>query len=113
MARKNALHDSAPYQVQSLIAELGNNLKTARLHRNLSLQEVADKIGVSRNLVSAAEKGNLSSSISLYVALLWAYDLQDEVKELANPLKDEVGLNLNRLKHPQRTNKKKDLDNDF
>lgn len=113
MAKKNILNESIPYQVEQFIRELGQNLKTARLRRNLSLQSVAEKIGVSRNLVSAAEKGNLTSSISLYIALLWTYDLQNTAKDVANPLKDEVGLQLARLKEPKRSRERKGIDNDF
>lgn len=113
MGRKNYLQESIPYQVKDLIEELGRNLKTARLLRKLTLQEVADKIGVSRNLVAAAEKGSLSSSISLYISLLWVYDLQNSVSELATPLKDDVGLALNQLRLPKRSRARKELDNDF
>ncbi|MBR2299989.1 MAG: helix-turn-helix domain-containing protein [Alphaproteobacteria bacterium] len=113
MAKKNMLNESIPYQVESFIRELGQNLKTARLRRNLSIQSVADKIGVSRNLVAAAEKGSLTSSISLYIALLWAYDLQSTATDIANPLKDEVGLQLARLKEPKKSRTIKGLDNDF
>lgn len=113
MGRKNLLQESIPYQAQNLIEELGRNLKTARLRRNLTLQEVADKIGVSRNLVAAAERGSLSSSISLYITLLWVYDLQSNVSKLADPNKDDVGLSLSQLRLPKRSRERKELDNEF
>ncbi len=113
MSKNNTLYNGIPLQVENVIKMLGQNLKTARLRRNLSIQSVADKIGVSRNLVAAAEKGSVSSSISLYIALLWVYDLQDTVKDLANPLKDEVGLQLAKLKEPKKSREVMEIDNDF
>ena len=114
MTRKNALQDALPHQVRELIEQLGRNLKTARLNRNLSRQEVAEKLGVSRNLVAAAEQGNTGSSIALYTALLWIYDLQEPLKELASPQHDEVGQMLSELRNPRhRVSHRKELDNDF
>lgn len=114
MPRKNALQDALPHQVHELIEQLGSNLKKARLNRNLSRQEVAEKLGVSRNLIAAAEQGSARSSIALYTALLWLYDLHASLKELAAPQLDEVGLMLRDLKTPrQRASRRKELDNDF
>jgi hypothetical protein len=38
-------------------------------------QQVADKTGTGRRAVMEAEKGRPGASMSVYLALLWAYDL--------------------------------------
>lgn len=48
MARKNILTTHPPYAVEKALKRLGMNLRTARLRRNLTLEEVAVKIGAGR-----------------------------------------------------------------
>ena len=73
MARKNLLTSSPPYAVEQAIHRLGANLRTARLRRNLSVEDVAQKIGTGRRAVMEAEKGKASTSAAVYLALLRAY----------------------------------------
>ena len=44
-------------------------LRTARLRRNLTIQDVADKIGTGPRAVADTEKGKSSTGIVVYVAL--------------------------------------------
>ena len=46
MVARNPLLSAPPYQVEQALKRLGANLRTARLRRNLSIQEIAEKIGV-------------------------------------------------------------------
>lgn len=68
---------------------------------------------MSRNLITAAEKGNPSSSIALYITLLWAYDLIGSMKNIADPLSDKVGLRWVELREPKRVRAQKGISNDF
>ncbi|MFC1796642.1 helix-turn-helix domain-containing protein [Pseudomonadota bacterium] len=111
MTAKNLLIQAPPYAVEKAINRLGGNLRTARLRRNLTIKDVAEKIGTGPRAVSGAEKGKISTSIAVYTALLWAYDLLSPMEELADPALDEEGLNLSHLK--ERARAKKGLDNAF
>jgi transcriptional regulator with XRE-family HTH domain len=111
MTAKNTLIQAPPYAVEKAIKRLGTNLRTARLRRNLTIEDVAQKIGTGPRAVSDAEKGKISTSIAVYTALLWAYDLLSPMEELADPALDEEGLNLSLLK--QRARAKEGLDNEF
>ena len=113
MVQKNILYETPPYAVENTISLLAKNLKTARLRRNLTLKEVAEKIGTGVKVIHDAEQGKTTTSIVVYFALLWAYDLLQETENLANPLKDETGLRLMESNAPRRSKKKKVLDNDF
>lgn len=113
MTARNALLTAPPYPVESALKTLGRNLRTARLRRNLTIQEVANKIGTGTRAVSDAEKGKASTSAAVYVALLWAYDLHVPFTALADPLSDEEGSALARAGERERARTKGELDNDF
>ena len=57
-----------------------------------------------------AEKGKPSTSIGVYAALLWAYDLLTPLSDLANPNTDEQGLTLASTKEKTRVRKSKGLE---
>lgn len=113
MTARNTLIQAPPYPVERAIKSLGANLRTARLRRNLTIEEVGDKIGTGPRAVADAEKGKVSTGIAVYTALLWAYDLLGPMKELANPALDEEGLSLSLSKERTRARKKEGLDDDF
>ncbi len=113
MTRKNILTSVPPYAVEQTLHRLGTNLRTARLRRNLTIENVAEKIGTGRRAVMAAEKGKGSTSSAVYVALLWAYDLLDQIRDVADPSFDEEGLNLSLSKERVRARVKEGLDNEF
>jgi len=113
MARKNTLTSSPPYAVEQTLKRLGTNLRTARLRRNLTIEDVAEKIGTGRRAVMDAEKGKGSASAAVYTALLWAYDLLEPMNELADPALDEEGMSLSLSKDRTRARAKEGLDSDF
>lgn len=102
MKARNPLLGATPYQVETALKELGTDLKTARLRRNLTIEEVAQKIGTSRFTVADAEKGKPSTGVAVYAAMLWAYGLIDRLTDLADPSKDEEGMRLALAREPAR-----------
>ena len=113
MTAKNTLIQAPPYAVEQAIRRLGSNLRTARLHRNLTIEEVGEKIGTGPRAVSDAEKGKVSTSIAVYTALLWVYGLLVPMEELADPALDEEGLSLSLSKERARARVAEGLDDDF
>ena len=113
MSTRNALTTTPPYPVEQTIRQIGANLRTARLRRNLSVEQVAEKIGAGSRAIRAAEQGRVSTGVGVYIALLWAYDLLDPAMELADPGKDETGLSYLRGKERNRARNLNTLDNDF
>jgi transcriptional regulator with XRE-family HTH domain len=113
MARKNILTDTPPYAVEQALKRLGANLRTARLRRNLTIEDVAEKIGTGRHAIIAAEKGKPSTSVAVYTALLWAYDLLDPIEMLADLALDDEGLALSMRRERARPKKPRELDSDF
>ena len=113
MAKKNPLLTTPPYAVEQTLKTLGANLRTARLRRNLTIQDVADKIGTGPRAVSDAEKGKLSTGIAVYAAMLWTFDLIGQMEELADPAKDKEGQALALSREPARARQSGEIDNDF
>jgi len=116
MRKKTPLFDNPPYAVEQSLARLGADLRTARVRRNLTIADVAEKIGAGVRAVADAEKGKVSSSAGVYVALLWAYDLLNQMDTLADPTHDREGLQLAQSREKTRARSKRakgQLDNDF
>jgi transcriptional regulator with XRE-family HTH domain len=112
MTTRNRLLQAPPYPVERALSRLGANLRTARIRRKLTIDEVAAKIGTGRRAIMDAEKGKASSAVAVYAALLWAYDLLEPVSDLANPSKDEQGLALASARKKTRVRKSGELDSD-
>lgn len=111
MAAKNSLTTTPPYPVEDAIKTLGANLRTARLRRGLTMQEIGEKIGAGTRAVADAEKGKPSTAIAVYVGLLWALDLIEQMQDVAAPENDKEGLALSMSR--QRARRREELDNDF
>ncbi len=113
MVARSKLLEAPPYSVEQALNRLGDNLRTARIRRNYTIEEVAQKVGTGRRAVMDAEKGKASTGIGVYAALLWVYDLLQPLEDLANPAKDEQGLAFAAAKEKTRARKTRGLDNDF
>jgi DNA-binding XRE family transcriptional regulator len=111
MAKSNNLLKAMPVRMEAALMNFGKNLKTARSRRGLSARAVADKIGLDQRSVLDAEKGKPTTSIATYIALLWVYDMLNDIKNVADPLNDINGMRLEAAR--KRKPVKPELDNDF
>ena len=85
---------------------VGEQIKLARLRRNLSVVQVAERATCSPLTVSRIEKGTPTVAIGIYLRVLYALQLDDDILFLAQ--KDEMGRALQdlALKHRERASKK-------
>lgn len=113
MATKNQLIDAPPYPVHQALKGLGENLRTARLRRNMTIENVAARIGTGPRAIMDAEKGKPSTGIVVYTALLWLYGLLAPFENLADPAQDKEGLARESAKGRTRARKSGGLDSDF
>ncbi|MDN4052258.1 helix-turn-helix domain-containing protein [Massilia sp. YIM B02763] len=111
----NTLHKNSntPRQVSDALTALGINIRTARVRRRLTQDELAMKCDITRKTVYAIEKGAQGPSIGSVLSVLWALGLLDSVKALADPDADEHGKILEAATRPERVRAYKVLDNDF
>ena len=85
---------------------MGNNIRIARLRRNLSTTLICDRAGISRPTLMRVEKGSPDVSIGIYAAVLNAIGNNDV--EFCNIMKeDKLGRTLQDLniKTPRRARK--------
>lgn len=104
---KSTMGNRLPVKLSEKMQVVGEQLRFARLRRNLSIAQIADRATVSELSVSRVEKGLPSVSIGIYLRVLYALQLEDDILLLAQ--KDEMGHTLQdlSLKHRQRASKKK------
>ena len=80
---------------------MGEQIKFARLRRNLSAELVSERAGISRASLWNMEKGSLSVAIGIYAAVLHALNNMD--KDLLLVAKDDVmGRRMQDLNLPVR-----------
>lgn len=113
MSNKSSITEAPPAAVAEEIKRLGRNIRTARLRRELRIQDVADRIGASRYTVSDLERGKPGTSIAAYAGALWALGLLEQMSDVADPDRDEEGKVLESARSPKEARRRKKLDNDF
>jgi hypothetical protein len=113
MSKKNAITTAPPFEVEQTLKILGANLRTARLARNLSIEAAAAKIGVGYRAVATAEAGKATTAVGVYLSLLWAYDLLEQARGLADPARDAWVQRAAQMRKRAYPSNKGALDNDF
>ena len=74
-------------KIQRLLTEMGENIKLARLRRDISADLLAERAGISRATLHNVEKGSPSVAIGIYAAVLQALRLENDLLLVA---KDDV-----------------------
>lgn len=90
----------------SILELFGENIRLARLRRNISSSLQAERAGISRPTLTMIEKGAPSVSFGKYIQVLVSLGLEKDILRVAAD--DELGRTLQDLKLPtrQRASKK-------
>jgi transcriptional regulator with XRE-family HTH domain len=64
---------------ERLLADLGENLRLARLRRKLSAEQVAERAGVSRSTLHLMENGSAGTSLGKLVQVLAVLGLEQDL----------------------------------
>lgn len=92
---KQAAYNIMP-ATENILKTLGEQIKLARLRRNLTAELVAERAGISRSSLWKVESGNPAVGIGIYAAVLHALNNMD--KDLLLVAKDdEMGRKLQDL----------------
>ena len=81
---------------QRTLTTLGENFKYARLRRDLSSEQVAERAGISRNTLIKIEKGDEGVAIGYYFRVLAVLGLDRDILLVAKD--DELGRRLQDVK---------------
>lgn len=85
---------------EELEIELGEQLRSARLRRNLTQNDLAKSAGISRTAIRALEQGNGSTLLSL-IRVLKALEMQSWIKTL-HPAVSISPLQILKLSRPRQ-----------
>ena len=96
-----------PLPVARSLRRLGLALSLARRRRNLTQQDLAERIGTSINTVRRLESGHPGSALQHLVRALQVFGELDKLDQLLDTAHDSIGLILMDEKLPQRIRKSK------
>jgi len=103
---KNTMGTRLPLKLERKMQIVGEQIRLARLRRNLSVAQVAERATCSSLTVSRVEKGLPTVANGIYLRVLYALQLDDDILLLAKD--DELGKALQDLnmKRRERASKK-------
>ena len=74
-------HESSKYSPKGeVLKTMGEQIKLARLRRNLSAELVAERAGISRASLWKVESGNPACAMGIYAAVLHALNNMDKTR---------------------------------
>lgn len=68
-----------PYATEKILRKLGENIKLARLRRNIPMRIIAERAFITRQTLSKIEKGDSSVSMGAYASTLFALGLEKDL----------------------------------
>ncbi|MCQ2336891.1 MAG: helix-turn-helix domain-containing protein [Paludibacteraceae bacterium] len=103
---KNTMGTMLPRKLTEKMQIVGEQIRLARLRRNLTMAQVAERATCSELTLLRVEKGLPTVSIGIYLRVLYALQLDDDILFIAKD--DPIGRNLQdlQLKRRERATKK-------
>ncbi len=100
--QKQIIKKSLPPKASNIIKQLGEHIKIARKRRGITMQEMASRMFVTRKTLSRLENGEPGVSLAVFVSALWVLGLEDNIRSVAHPENDKVGIFYERKRLPKR-----------
>ena len=104
---------SLPLEVATAVKQLGENIRLARVRRQMSQDELAEACQITRKTLYALENGKSGATVGTAFSVLWKLGLLGTATALANPEADEHGKILEAARRPKRVRPVTENDNDF
>ena len=103
---KSTMGTNLPRKLEQKMQIVGEQIRLARLRRNLSVAQVAERATCSPLTVSRIEKGAPTVAIGIYLRVLYALQLDEDILSLAKD--DALGRALQDMNLPrsERASKK-------
>jgi transcriptional regulator with XRE-family HTH domain len=113
MTQNKTSNKVLPPEVLKTITTIGERIRLARKRRNLTMEAMASRMFVTRKTLARLEKGDPGVSLAVLSSALWVIGLENDLKNIAIPEQDTVGIFHERKKIPQRVRPPKRDDLDF
>lgn len=91
-----------PIPVISALRKLGQDINDARRRRRITAQLMAQRAGLSRSTIGKIEKGEPTTSMGSYGAVLFVLGMEKRLSDLVDSIHDLVGRRLEDENLPQR-----------
>ena len=104
MTRKNIV--LSPKTIK-ILERMGTRIKRARLRRNISIEAIAERAGISEATFYAIEKGTPTVSIGAYAAVLAVLELDDDLELIALDEEGKKQFREVNFKRRERASKRK------
>lgn len=104
---KSTMGTKLPRKLEEKMKVVGEQIKLARLRRDLSLTQVAERATCSPFTVSRIEKGTPTVAIGIYLRVLYALQLDDDILLLAK--EDKLGRQIQDMELSTRHHASKKL----
>jgi transcriptional regulator with XRE-family HTH domain len=88
--------------VARALRKLGHDIRDARRRRRIPVAILAERASISRTTLNKAEKGEPGVSLGTYATILFALGMVDRLADVADPLQDAVGRELEEENLPER-----------
>lgn len=93
---------SIPLPAAHALRRLGHDLAVARRKRAISTSDMAARLFVSRDTLWRMERGDPTVALGTLATATFILGLQDRLANLAAPARDELALDLDERRLPQR-----------
>jgi len=104
---------TTPTQVTAQVTQLGQRIRIARIRRGWSVADLASKVGINRNTLSALELGKPGTAVGVCLTVLWALGLERTLDGVADPDTDLHGKALEAARRPLRAGKPRKNSDDY
>ena len=91
-----------PIPVISALRKLGQDINDARRRRRITAQLMAQRAGLSRSTIGKIEKGDPTTSMGSYGAVLFVLGMEKRLSDLVDSMHDLVGRRLEDENLPRR-----------
>ena len=92
----------ASFQVNDALRQLGEDIRTARKKRRLSVADFCARIGVTDKTLAKLERGDGGVRVETLATALLALGELHRLAELMDPARDDAGLVLDANRLPKR-----------
>jgi transcriptional regulator with XRE-family HTH domain len=91
-----------PLPVKRALAKFGQDIRSARLRRRITTTMMAERAFITRTTLRKVERGDRGVSLGIYSIVMFVLGLAPRIADLADSRTDEVGLQLEEERLPQR-----------
>lgn len=99
---RSALHDLLPPRLRRSLSKFGKDLAIARRKRHLTVEMMAERVGVAKSTYVRIEKGDPAVAMGAYAMALFVLGFGEALTDLVDVRRDDAGLLLDEERVPKR-----------